>query len=387
MKKQALFALANTLEDSMFSLACDIFDHPETSFNEHHAARVLTGALEDLGFTVERNVADLPTAFRATWENGTGGVHIGILGEYDALESKGHACGHHLQTPAAIATLWTLREALKDTDIPVKLTLYGTPAEESGGGKVTMAAAGCFQELDVCLATHSTRKSGFVSIGSLASHSRIVRFHGKAAHAAGSPWMGRSAMDAMLLAFQGLEFLREHVKDGTRIHYSIRQAIGPSNVVPEYAECLICVRSPENSYVPELLERMEKVCRGACMMTETTCDFENRNGYMARKPNYTLGEAALANYSLCGIPVAENKFRRSGGSSDVGNVSVIVPTVGLYAPYTDFPSHSDEWVAAGKTEAARSCMRGFTHLLIAMCCDLLDDPTLATRAREEFDRT
>jgi len=383
--KQALFTLADTLEERMFAIACDIFDHPELGYEEFYASGLLTDELEKLGFSVERGVGDVPTAFRAVWENGSGGPNIGILGEYDALEAKGHACGHHLQTPAAIAAMWALREVLQKTDIPVKLTLYGTPAEEAGGGKVTMARNGCFRELDVCLATHSTRKNAIVSTGSLASHSRIVRFHGKSAHAAGSPWLGRSAMDAMLLTFQGLEFLREHIKDGSRIQYAIRQAIGPSNVVPQYAECLINVRSPENSYIPELLERMEKVCLGACMMTDTTCDFEERNGYMARKPNYTLGEAALKNYPLCGIPVAAEPYRRSGGSSDVGNVSVIVPTANLQAPYVDAPSHSDEWVAGGKTEAGRRCMRGLCHMLIAMCCDLITDPALLCKAKEEFN--
>lgn len=387
MDKQSLIKLADTLEERMFALACDIFDHPEVGLQEFHATKVLTTCLEDLGFAVERNIADLPTAFRATWENGSGGVHIGILGEYDALAAKGHACGHHLQTPAAIATLWALREALKDTQIPVKLSLYGTPGEETGGGKVIMANKGFFRELDICLATHSTRKAGFVSIGCLASHGRVVRFHGKSAHAAGSPWMGRSAMDAMLLTFQGLEFLREHIKDGSRIMYSICQAIGPSNVVPQYAECHINVRSTDNSYLPELVERVEKVIKGACMMTDTTYEITERNTYLARKPNYTLGELCLDNYRLLGIPVAETTHRRSGGSSDVGNVSVLVPTAGIYAPYVDAPSHSDAWVEGGKTEDARSCMRGFTHMLIAMSCDLIDNPDIVKKAKEEFDKT
>ena len=385
MMKKELFALADRLEDRMFDLACQVFDHPELSHEEFFAAKLLSDELESLGFSVERGIGGLPTAFRATWENGEGGPNIGILGEYDALESKGHACGHHLQTPAAIAAAWALKETLCGTDIPVKLTVYGTPAEESGAGKATMADHGCFAELDVCLATHSTRKAGFVSVGNLASHSRIVRFHGKSAHASGAPWAGRSAMDAMILTFQGLEFLREHTKDDTRIHYAIRHAIGPSNVVPENAECLICVRSRDNNEIPGLLERMEKVCRGACLMTETTCEFEKRNGYMAKKPNYTLGELALANYPICDIPVAADPYRTSGGSSDVGNVSVIVPTLGIYAPYVDAPSHSTEWVEAGKTDLARNCMRGLTRMLLAVSCDLIQDPRLVQKAKDEFD--
>ena len=387
MDKQMLFARADQLEDRMFDLACRIFDRPEVGLEEYFAAELLTDALEKLGFTVERGIAGLPTAFRATWQQGRGGPHIGILGEYDALEGKGHGCGHHLQTPAAIAALCVLREALEKTGQSAQLTLYGTPAEEAGGGKVIMAEQGLFRELDAALATHSSRTAGFVSIGNLASHSRIVTFHGKSAHAAGSPWLGRSAMDAMLLTFQGLEFLREHVKDGTRIMYAIRQAIGPSNVVPQEAQCLINVRSPDNNDIPELLARMEKVCQGACLMTETTCDFQSRKGYMAKKPNYVLGQVALDNYPLAGIPVAKEVYRRSEGSSDVGNVSVLVPTLALYAPYVDAPSHSDAWVEAGKTEAARGCMRGMTRMLLAVSWDLIQNPQLLRQAKEEFNRT
>ena len=387
MSKEKLLASVASQQAHLFDLSCQIFDFNEPNGTEYKSSALCADELEKLGFTVERGIGTQETSFRAVWKNGEGGPNIGILGEYDSLVGKGHACGHHLQTTAAIGAVKAMQDVFAGTDVPMTLTVYGTPAEETYGGKIIMQEAGCFTELDICLGTHATRNEGFVGGSSMALNSYVVTYHGKSAHAAGSPWAGRSAMDAMLLTFQGLEFLREHIKDGSRIMYSICQAIGPSNVVPQYAERHINMRSTDNSYLPELVERVEKVIKGACMMTDTTYEITERNTYLARKPNYTLGELCLENYRLLGIPVAEPTHRRSGGSSDVGNVSVLVPTAGIYAPYVDAPSHSDAWVEGGKTEDARSCMRGFTHMLIAMSCDLIDNPDIVKKAKEEFDKT
>jgi len=385
VNKEALIALTEAQQNRLFDLACQIFDCPETALEEFFASKLLADDLENQGFTVERGVGELPTAFRAVWKNGEGGPNIGILGEYDALPGKGHACGHHLQTPGAIGAAVAIKKLFEGTDIPFTLTVYGTPAEESKGGKILMIKQGCFRELDVVLASHATRVKGFVSTGSYASSSYTITFHGKSAHAAGSPWQGRSAMDAMILAFQGIEFMREHVKEGTRMHYSIAEAIGPSNVVPAKAVCTVLLRSKDNSYIPELVERLRKVVKGACLMTETTADFQYKNAYMARKPNDTLGRVCLDNYAWLGIPIQEPPMRSSGGSSDVGNVSTIVPTAGVYIPYVDSTSHSDLWVENGKSEKALSCMMGTAKILAGVTYDLLTDPEIIKKAKKEFD--
>ena len=387
MTKEKLLELVQEQKEHLFQLSCQIFDHPECRGEERFAAKLLSDELEAEGFSVERGVGNQETAFRAVWKNGEGGPNIGILGEYDALVGKGHGCGHHLQTPAAIGAAAALKELFSGSDVPFTLTVYGTPAEETYGGKIVMQKAGCFRELDVALGTHACRLNGFVGGGSLASNSFVVTFHGRSAHAAGAPWQGRSAMDAMLLMFQGVEFMREHVRDGVRMHYSIEEAIGPANVVPARAVAKVGLRAKKNEDLAELNERFRKIVEGACLMTETTADLAGSNAYMARKPNYTLADVAQENFKLLGIPTSDRLVKESGGSTDFGNVSCAVPGALLYVPYVDAASHSDEWVAAGKTGDAERCLMDSAKMLAAMTYDLVMHPEIIQKAGEEFQKT
>ena len=386
MSKEKLLASVAAQQEHLFDLSCRIFDFNEPNGLEYRSYALCADELEKLGFTVERSIGNQETSFRAVWSNGEGGPNIGILGEYDALVGKGHACGHHLQTTAAIGAVKAMKDVFEGSDVPMTLTVYGTPAEETYGGKIIMQEAGCFKELDICLGTHATGIDAFVGGSSMALNSYVVTFHGKAAHAAGTPWMGRSAMDAMLLSFQGLEFLREHTKDGTRMHYSIKEAIGPSNVVPEKAVAGFTIRSRDNSYLPELDERFRKVIEGACLMTETTFDIEQKPSYLARKRNDRLSLVAKENFDALGITTADPLVRDSGGSTDFGNVSGIVPGILIYLPYVDAPGHSDAWVAAGKTEHARKTLLTSTQMLATVMYDLVKDPDIIKEAKAEFEK-
>lgn len=387
MSKEKLLAHVEAQQDHLFDLSCQIFDFNEANGLEYKSSALCADELEKLGFTVERGIGNQETSFRAVWKNGEGGPNIGILGEYDALIGKGHACGHHLQTTAAIGAVKAMKDVFEGSDIPMTLTVYGTPAEETYGGKIIMQEAGCFTELDVVLGTHATQSKAFVGGSSMALTSYVVTYHGKSAHAAGSPWLGRSAMDAMLLTFQGLEFLREHVKDGTRIHYSIKEAIGPSNVVPQKACAGFTLRSRNNDYLPELAARFQNVVNGACLMTDITCEFEKKPTYLARKRNDTLAQVAKVNYDALGIPTADPLVVDSGGSTDFGNVSGIVPGCLVYFHYTDAPCHSDAWVEAGKTDDAKRCLLQSTQMLAALMHDLVMNPEIIQKAKEEFNRT
>ena len=386
MTKEKLLASVAAQQEHLFDLSCQIFDFNEPNGTEYKSSALCADELEKLGFTVERGIGNQETSFRAVWKNGEGGPNIGILGEYDSLVGKGHACGHHLQTTAAIGAVKAMQDVFAGTNVPMTLTVYGTPAEETYGGKIIMQEAGCFTELDICLGTHASRTEGFVGGSSMALNSYVVTYHGKSAHAAGSPWMGRSAMDAMLLTFQGLEFLREHVKDGTRMHYSIKEAIGPSNVVPQKACAGFTLRSRDNGYLPELDERFRNVVNGACMMTDTTAEIEKKPTYLARKRNDTLSAVAKTNFELLNIPLGEQLVRDSGGSTDFGNVSGIVPGILIYLPYLDAPGHTDEWVAAGKTDHARNCLLTSTQMLATVMHDLVLNPEIIRKAKEEFDK-
>lgn len=384
--RETILKSIDAMEEKLFSMSCDIFDHPEWDGNEIYAAELLTKELEDLGFTVERGISGLPTSFRAVWKHGEGGPNIGLLGEYDALRNQGHACGHHMQTPAAIGAAAALKQALEAADTPVTLTVYGTPAEETFGGKINMADNGCFRELDVAIGTHATSMDAFVGGSSMALQSYIITFHGQSSHASGAPWKGRSAGDAMFLSFHGIECLREHVMDGTRMHYTVREAMGPSNVVPAKAVAGFTVRSNDNDYLQTLIPRVEKVFEGACMMTETTLEYKKHPQFAARIPNEPLAQAAKRVFDSLNIKTCDQLIRPSGGSTDFGNVSVMCPSVMIYLPFYDAPAHSDDWMKYGKSDYARRCLMGSTRATALLVLELLENPDCIREARSDFDR-
>lgn len=369
----------------MVSAAFQIFDKPEIGFEEYFASELLENMLENEGFNVERDIAGLDTAFRATWSNGSGGINIGILGEYDALKDLGHGCGHHMQTPAAIGAAAAIKKLFEGSNIPFTITIYGTPAEETTGGKIKMAENGCFNELDIALGTHAARNGAFVGAKSMVLRSFKVTYTGKSAHAAGSPFNGRSAADAMFLSFNAIEFMREHVKDGTRMHYTVTEALGPSNIVPATAKCSYTLRSYDNEYIDELEERFRKIVKGACLMTETEAEIVQTTNYAARKPNKVLAELARKNLDELCIECEENFLRNSGGSTDFGNVSLIAPASLIYIGYKNVSGHSEAWVDAGKTEDAEKCIMNSAKALAGVMYDLITNPEIAQNAKSEFD--
>lgn len=383
--KKTLFSLVDEQKENMISAAFKIFDKPEIGFEEYFASELLENMLENEGFNVERDIAGLDTAFRATWSNGSGGPNIGILGEYDALKGLGHGCGHHMQTPAAIGAAVAIKKTFENTDIPFTITVYGTPAEETTGGKIIMAKAGCFKELDIVLGTHAAKSGAFVGAKSMALRSFKVTYTGKSAHAAGSPFNGRSAADAMFLSFNAIEFMREHVKDGTRMHYTITEALGPSNIVPATAKCTYTLRSYDNEYIDELEERFRKIVKGACLMTETEAEIVQTTDYAARKPNKVLADIARQNLDELGIECEENFLRKSGGSTDFGNASLITPSSLIYIGYKNASGHSEAWVDAGKTENAEKCIMDSAKVLAGVIYDIITNPDIIKNAKAEFD--
>ena len=256
-----------------------IYDFAEKSAEEYKSMELLTDYLQNEGFTVERGIA-LDTAFRATWDNCRAAVDdeekntapvLGILVEYDALEDIGHACGHHMQGPAGIGAAIAIKEVMKD--YPFKLVIYGTPAEETLGGKIVMLDAGYMKELDLALMSHGSPNTS-VDEKCMALENFVVTFHGVKSHAAISPDEGRSALDAALLSFHAIEMLREHVKDDTRMHYTIRNAGGPPNVVPDLTVAEYTLRSYSTSYLNTVVERFYNILKGAALMTDTTYDIQ-----------------------------------------------------------------------------------------------------------------
>lgn len=384
MLKEVMFRDIDGIRNEMTAMADDIFDHPEIGLEEFHAQKVLTDWLEKEGFVVERGVAGVETAFKAVYRHGEGGLNIGLLCEYDALPGIGHACGHHMQGPSILAAA----KALKDAEIrePYTITVYGTPAEESVSGKIRMIQNGCtFEELDVALMMHGGPATQ-VDVKSLANSKYKVVFHGVSAHAAIKPEKGRSALDALILAFQGIEFLREHVNSDVKIHYTVVNCGGtPANVVPAYAEASVYVRSYNRAYLDTVCKRFEKVLKGAAMMTETEVEIIEEKKVDNKIPVLTLNDLVMKQAEEIHAPQIA-PAREKTGSTDFGNVMRRVPgtcaRIAFVAPGA--AAHSQEYIEAGKTEAAHDAVIYGAKILAGTALELIENPELLKQAKEEF---
>lgn len=382
--KRRLFAAVDRCEAEILAMADRIFDHPELAFEETEASRSLTAFLEREGFSVERGLGSLPTAFRAVYEHGDGGPSIGLLCEYDALEGLGHACAHHMQGPAIVAAA----KAVKDVGLgePYRLVVYGTPAEEGGGGKITMLEEGFFGDIDLALMMHGGPATQ-TDVKSMAAATVEVAFHGRSAHAALRPDAGRSALDALLLAFQGVEFLREHVPEDSRMHYTVLDAGGPANVVPAKAVGSFSLRSYNSYQLDDMVRRFEKIVKGAALMTETEYGIDIKKRLEAKVPVPALNDLLMANAGLVGAPCIRPPRERTG-STDFGNVMRRVPGSCIRVAFVDegVASHSEGYLKEGKTDRGHAAIVYGAKILAGTVYDLVTDAALAAGVREDFDK-
>lgn len=383
-EKELLFQEVDGLSDRLTALADDIFDHPEPGLEEERASGQLAELFREEGFQVETGIAGLPTAFRAVYEQGSGGPSIGLLCEYDALEHVGHACGHHIQGPAIFGAAAALKRVCRSQ--PYRLVVYGTPAEETIGGKILMKERGCFQDIDVALMMHPGPTTT-TDIKCMALATYEVRFHGTAAHAAMSPEKGRSALDAVMLMAHGVECLREHVLEDTRLHYTILNGGGPSNVVPAEASLELCMRSYNTNYLQTVTQRVRKIAEGAALMTETQAEIEEKPFFQAKIPVLSLNQLLMDNAALVQAPTIRPP-REKTGSTDFGNVMFDVPGSCIRVAFVPEGSsaHSQTYLDAGKTQEAHQCNLLAAKILAATCLDLISDPQALPRVREEFQQ-
>lgn len=317
LKKQALQDIDQSA--GRFCRISDaIFDAPETAFQEHTAAQLLCGALEEEGFTVQRGLAGMDTAFSASF--GSGSPRIGILAEYDALPNmsqtanvleqspvqKGapdHACGHNLLGAGALAAAVGVKRYLELSGVSGTVICYGCPGEEGGSGKAFMARDGVFDQLDCALTWHPSTVNIVPPVSTLANYQISFRFHGTASHAASAPHLGRSALDALELMNTGVQYLREHIIPEARVHYAITNAGGSApNVVQPEAEVVYLIRAPKADQVAEIYQRVQKIAQGAAMMTETQVEETSFKAAYNILPNHTLGAVLGENLLELGVP-------------------------------------------------------------------------------------
>lgn len=382
--KQELFDEIDRTASRLLDMADDIFDHPELGREEYRASKQLCDFLKERGFETELGIAGMDTAFRAVFERGGGGPSIGLLCEYDALEGMGHACAHHMQGPAILAAAATLKSILRERSF--KLVVYGTPAEESTSGKIQLLEHGYFKDIDVALMMHGSPTTT-TDIKSLALSAFTVVFRGASAHAALKPEAGRSALDALLLAFHGIECLREHVPDDTRIHYTVTDAGGPANVVPAQAKGQFILRSGNRAILDNAVMRFKKIIEGAALMTETSFDIKQEKTLNNKIPVLRLNEVLMDNAFLVGAPTIRPS-REKTGSTDFGNVMYELPGSCIRVAFVPegTSSHSEEFLKEGKTEAGHAAIVYAAKILAASSYDLITDEKLLREIRLEFQK-
>lgn len=411
--------------------AFQIWNFAEVGYKEEKSTALLQHTLGDNGFTVQKGVAGIPTAFVATY--GSGKPIIAILAEFDALpglsqeavpekksianKAAGHACGHHLFGTASVAAGIEIKKLIEQKKISGTIRVYGCPAEEGGSGKVFMVRAGLFNDVDVAIHWHPGDNNSVTLMSALANKSAKFRFHGIAAHAAASPEKGRSALDAVEAMDNMVNMMREHIPQETRIHYVITNGGKAPNVVPDFAEVYYYVRHPKREEVVKIFDRVVKAANGAAMGTETTVDYEIIGGTHDLLLNETLAENMQLNLEKVGgvnltpdeiafgkklqatfgfaVPAIESAAvvkplkkgeTSGGGSTDVGDVSYTVPTVGMEAatwiPGT--PAHSWQAVACGGTEIGTKGMMVAAKTMALTAIDLFINPALVAKAKLEF---
>jgi aminobenzoyl-glutamate utilization protein B len=412
------------------TIALDIWGYAEIGFKEYKSTALLQGKLKENGFTIETGVAGMPTAFVATY--GSGKPVIGILAEYDALpglsqnnmptkmpidgKTAGHACGHHLFGTGAVAAGIAIRTLIEEGKIKGTIKIFGCPAEEGGSGKVYMVREGLFNDVDVVIHWHPDDHNTVIYTGGLANKSAKFKFYGVASHAAMSPEKGRSALDAVEAMDQMVNMMREHIPSDARIHYVITNGGEAPNVVPEFAEVYYYVRSPRREVAVDIFDRVVKAAEGAALGTGTRMEVEIIGGTHDLLINETLAKAMHVNLVKVGgvrYTAEESSFAKSLqssftatvppvdsalqvqplhkqsalGSTDVGDVSYAVPTVGLEAatwvPGTS--AHSWQAVAAGGTDIGVKGMMVAAKTMAFTAIDLFTTPQLIDKAKEEFN--
>jgi aminobenzoyl-glutamate utilization protein B len=410
-----------------------IWDYAELGYHEQKSSTLLQHELQAAGFEVKAGVADEPTAFVASY--GHGSPVIGIMGEFDALPglsqaatpdrsplvdgAPGHGCGHNLLGSGAALAVVALKGYMERNHVAGTLRYYGTPAEEGGDGKVYMIQAGLFRDVDVVLHWHPSNENVVADGGALSLNSARFLFHGVAAHAALAPERGRSALDAVMLMGNGIEFLREHVPSNTRMHYVITKGGEAPNIVPATAELYLLARNPSLQVLSGIWDRILKVAQGAALMTETTLEVKDIGGDANLLPNEALAKVAQRNLEEVGgihytaeekqfaeqlqrslpeggagdldsaaavLPLRRPDPNAPAASTDAGDVSWNVPTIG-FGTATFVPgvvAHTWQAAACAGMSIGQRGMVAAAKVLAITAADLFSNPQLVADAKADF---
>lgn len=446
MVKETAWGWIDQNQNRIIEVADTIWSYAELGLTETKSSKLLQDELKKHGFKVDSGVASMPTAFVATWGNGK--PVIGIMGEFDALPgisnkvvpekvplkegAPGHGCGHHIHGTSGVEGAIAARYAMEKAKVKGTIKFFGTPAEENFVGKVYMVRAGLFDGVDAVISHHPDSINTATIGSSTAVYGVKFHYYGKTSHAAGSPEQGRSALDAIELMNVGVNYLREHVIQEARFHYVIEVGGGQPNVVPDYARSWYYIRAPQRDQLDLIYKRIIRIAEGAAMMTETTLKVEFIMGLYNLIPNRTMAETITANMKEIGAPqhtAEELEFAKkinagldrqvkiddmkrqkvpaweryadmvmaddvldpfgedycSAGSTDVGDVSWVVPAVEYNtATYPlGSPAHSWQWVACGAMGLGHKSLIFSSKVTAGTVLDLLMKPEIGEKAKEE----
>ncbi len=446
MTKETAWKWIDENKDRLTAISDKIWGYAELGLMETRSSKLLSDTLESHGFRVERGVAGMPTAFIATY--GKTKPVIGVMGEFDALpgisnkpvphkewlveDGPGHGCGHHIHGTSGTAAAIAIRYWLEETGHKGSVKFFGTPAEENFMGKVYMARAGLFDDVEMCMSHHPDSINAASMGSSTAVNNVKFEFFGKTAHAAGSPEQGRSALDGVELMNIGVNYLREHVIQEARFHYVIEEGGGQPNVVPDYARSWYYIRAPEKDQLEAIYKRIIKIAEGAAMMTETQLKVDFISGLYNLIPNKVICETLTENMNKIGAPqfskeekafaaeISKTVSRESkledlrrqkvpdymkyadldmaedilpvfgedycaAGSTDVGDISWITPTVEMQSAMYPLgsPAHSWQWTCMGKQSSSHKMLVFTAKTMAGTGIDFITKPELLQKAKDE----
>lgn len=428
--KQAVIASVDAKFDELVALSDEIWGFEEIAFRETKSSKALADYAEKQGFKVTRGVGEIPTAFVA--EYGSGKPIIGVLGEFDALPglsqntvpykdprnegAPGHGCGHNVFGTASLGAATVIKELIEEGKLQGTIRFYGTPAEEKFFGKLWMIRAGLFDDADIIMDWHPSATTEANVQSSLALVDFMVEFYGQAAHASADPWNGRSAADALELYTTGINYYREHVKPTVRMHYHIMDAGKVVNVVPDYAKIWVRVRDTKRDNLVKVWKRVEAMAEGAAIMADVDFKVNLISGIHEVLPNRAGGAILQKNLEYLGPiqytedeiaygkniqeatgkpqvgmdseirPLKETAEHPMGGSTDVGDVSWVVPTIRLGATIApkDTPWHSWAVVACGGMSIGHKGLAFASKALAMTMVDLYENAKLRDEVKAEF---
>ncbi len=380
--KDRVTAKVEALREELIELSLRIHAHPELAFQEEQASAWLADYLESHGFRVVRGICDLPTAFRA--ERGEGAPRVALLAEYDALAAIGHGCGHNIIATSSVAAGIASSVVVEETGGTI--VVIGTPAEEVYGGKVLMARRGAFDELDAAMLCHPGSRNA-VYAHALACAELQVEYFGKEAHASSRPEAGVNALDALIFAFNGIAALRQHIRGSARIHGIITDGGQAPNIVPGHAAGGFLVRAADEEYLEELKVRVIACLEAGALATGARVEYRwGEAQYAAMRTNSPLAEAYRSNLAAVGREVTDDESRRSMGSTDMGNVSALLPAIHptiAIAP-REVSAHSPEFARWAASEDGHRGLLDAAKALAMTAVDVLVVAELRQQMQEAF---